>query len=115
MLPQRHRLRRATDVKRVRRYGRVRRHPLCILLTTSNNHHHSRFGFIASRRVGKAVQRNRAKRLMREAVRLHLPDVKNGWDCLLIAREGITGASFGDVETAVLDVLARARIKEVQP
>jgi ribonuclease P protein component len=68
----------------------------------------SRFGFAASRRIGNAVERNRAKRLLREAVRLHLPEIVPGVDCLLIARRATPGASFHEVEAAVLMLLERA-------
>ncbi len=43
----------------------------------------TRWGFITSKRVGNAVKRNRARRLMREAVRV-LP-VVDGWDVVLVA------------------------------
>ena len=70
----------------------------------------SRFAFAASRRVGPAVGRNRAKRLMREAVCSHLDNVEHGWDCLLIARPGAAGAAYLEVYAAITQLLSRASL-----
>ncbi|WP_420632295.1 ribonuclease P protein component [Candidatus Leptofilum sp.] len=110
MLPQPHRLSRSADVARVRQQGRTFRHPLCILLVKSAETGVSRFAFIASKRVGKAVVRNRARRLLREAVRLHLGSIQPGWDCVWIARPHLPSASFAEVETAVLQLLTQAKL-----
>ncbi len=47
---------------------------------------------------------------MREAVRQHLPEVEAGWDCMFIARNPIAFASYTEVETAVSQLLARAKL-----
>jgi ribonuclease P protein component len=70
----------------------------------------SRFAFTAGRRVGKAVARNRSKRLLREAVREQLGRIEPGWDCLLIARDGTPDADYDAVRTAVLNLLKRAHL-----
>ncbi|MAT98952.1 MAG: ribonuclease P protein component [Anaerolineaceae bacterium] len=110
MLPQPHRLKRSADVTLVQKQGRSWRHPLCLLLSKPGDAEASRFAFIASKRVGKAVVRNRVKRLLREAVRLHLDDIQPGWDCVWIARPRLSQASFAEVETAVLHLLAKAKL-----
>ncbi len=107
---RRYRLRLNVDIQAVRQEGKRRRHPLGVLLFRPNHLPDSRFAFVAGRHVGNAVQRNRAKRLMREAVRLLLSDVQNGWDCLFIARNQTTTASFVEVEAAIVQLLQRARI-----
>ncbi|MCB8943464.1 MAG: ribonuclease P protein component [Ardenticatenaceae bacterium] len=110
MLPPPHRLKQASDVILVRRQGRSWRHPLVILLIRRNEQETSRFAFVASRAVGKAVARNRAKRLLREAVRSHLPQIATGWDCLLIARSGLPQASLAEAKSAVSQLLTRAHL-----
>ncbi|MCA9969761.1 MAG: ribonuclease P protein component [Anaerolineales bacterium] len=110
MLPKQYRLRRSAEIKRVRELGQGWRHPLAILLVVKNEQTISRFAFTASRGVGKAVARNRARRLLREAVRLHLSEIETGWDCVWIARAKTADATFSEVETAVLHLLSRARL-----
>ena len=110
MLPLQHRLKHTSDVALVRKRGQSWRHPLLILLVRANGQESSRFAFVASRFVGKAVVRNRVKRLLREVVRHHLPHIGTGWDCLLIARAGLSQASLEEVNAAVVHLLARARL-----
>lgn len=110
MLPHPHRLRHAADLKLVQQQGRSWRHPLCILVVKRGGAEASRFAFVASRRVGKAVVRNRVRRYLREAVRLHLGQIQPGWDCVWIARPLLPEATFAEVETAVLQLLARSEL-----
>lgn len=67
-----------------------------------------RFGFIASKKVGNAVQRNRARRLMREVIRLHLKEIRKDIQIICIARARIKGVSYFEVEDNMMYILKRA-------
>ncbi len=59
----------------------------------------TRFGYTASKKVGNAVARNRAKRRMRALVRLYSPALAlSGYDYVVIARGSLVGASFQSLE-----------------
>lgn len=70
----------------------------------------ARIGVITSRRIGNAVVRNRARRLMREAFRLHQRELASNVDLILIARQSIAGKPFSAVEADFLAGLRRARL-----
>lgn len=104
------RLRDRSRFQQVREEGQSWAHPLLVLCALPNDLPHSRFGFTASRHVGKAVERNRARRLMREALRIHLQHIEPGWDLVLIARSAIDGTVLGDVVAASEALLRRAQL-----
>ena len=107
-MQQRYRLRRTADFDRLHRKGKRWFHSLAVLIVHPNEIDSSRFGFTASRRVGIAVERNRAKRQFKEAVRKRLGEVKLGQDCLFIIRAQAVSATSREVEEAVDILLERA-------
>lgn len=68
----------------------------------------SRYGFSVSKRLGKAVIRNRAKRLLREILRL--TPLAPGWDIIFIVRPSAAGAGYVELKRAVIDLLSKAQL-----
>lgn len=68
----------------------------------------SRLGVITSRKIGAAVARTRARRLLREAFRLHQHELERSVDLVLIARNSIAGKKFADVEKDFLRALKQS-------
>ena len=66
----------------------------------------TRYGFAVSRRVGKAVVRNRIKRRLREIVRQ--APLPTGWDIILIARAPAAQADYKSMRKSVGKLLIRA-------
>jgi ribonuclease P protein component len=60
--------------------------------------------------VGKAVQRNRAKRRLRAALQPYLEKIRPGWELVLIARQPLAGATFHQTQAALRSLLQRAHL-----
>jgi ribonuclease P protein component len=108
MLPSRYRLKRSKDFARARRYGHSAGTPLLALYVLCTRTPELRIGFSVSKKVGKAVQRNRVKRLMREAVRPHVLELQPGQDLVFIARPPAAEASLAQVAESTSYVLHKS-------
>ena len=104
------RLTRSEDFKRVRRSGKSYAHPLVVLIVQTHDQPRVKVGVAAGRTVGTAVHRNRAKRLLREAMRTLIPNIASGLDVILIARPGLAAATLEDTRRALTNLLQRAQI-----
>ena len=81
---------------------------LVVMKALSNQLSLSRYGLLVSKRVGKAVTRNRVKRLLREILRPK--PLEPGWDIVFIARSGAASASYAELEKSVVSLLSRAKL-----
>jgi ribonuclease P protein component len=70
----------------------------------------SRLGVITGGRIGGAVVRSRARRLLRESFRIHQHDLVAPVDLVLVARQSIAGKGFAEVERDFLTTLRRGRL-----
>ena len=105
------RLSRSEDFKRVRLIGKSYAHPLVVLVAQANETSTQiRVGVAAGKTTGTAVHRNRAKRLLREAMRPMLASLASGWDLVLIARPALVTATLADTRAALTNLLRRAQI-----
>jgi len=103
------RIKQGRDFKRIRDQGER----LAIGCLVANWHQlpsgsKSRLGVISSGKIGGAVVRNRARRLLRECFRLHQNDFRSQIELVLVARPSIARKSFGAVEKDFLTTLRKA-------
>ncbi len=67
-----------------------------------------RLGVVTSKKIGGAVARSRARRLLRESFRRHQHELAQPVDLVLVARNSIAGKGFAEVEKDYLAALKRA-------
>jgi ribonuclease P protein component len=104
-----YRLRRPEHFQRVRREGRNWDTALVVLNAAPSRRRNARCGFIVGKRIGKATERNRARRRLREAVRLHYDRIAPGWDLVFIIRSPqIITVQFSRIQALVEQLLRRA-------
>ena len=70
----------------------------------------ARLGVVTSKKIGNAVARSRARRLLRETFRLHQHQLPGPVDLVLLARPSIAGMKLAGVERDFLRVLRQARL-----
>lgn len=104
------RLRHARDFARLRREGRVFRHPLFLISIVSNDLAHNRYGVVVGKRVGNAVVRNRIRRLIRESLRLLHPSIRIGYDIAVIAHPTRDHLTLQIVQVACEQLLREANL-----
>lgn len=109
MLRQFH-LRTSADFERVKLTGKSWRHPLMTMGVAPNDLPNLRLGFVISKRFGKAVVRNRARRVLREIMRLWLPLLKPGYDIVLVPRNELVGQPYTEVKAALHQLVTRAQL-----
>ncbi len=105
-----HRLRKGADYATVRELGTAFRGRACLLLAYARSGEISRVGFIASKRgVGGAVQRNRARRRLREIVRRRWPRMPHeGFLLVFIASRATLTTAHQQLASEVESLLAHA-------
>ncbi|MCJ7515697.1 MAG: ribonuclease P protein component [Dehalococcoidia bacterium] len=81
---------------------------LIVMKVLPNEFEYSRYGFSVTKNIGKAVVRNRIKRLLREISRM--TPVKQGWDIVLIARPAVVTADYQQLRKSVETLLFRAHL-----
>jgi ribonuclease P protein component len=107
--PRAARIKRGVDFARLR--GEGQRVTLGCLIANWRRLHPgavSRLGVITPRRIGAAVVRNRARRLLRESFRLNRARLAEPIDLVLVARSSIVSKDFFEVETDFLTSLRKA-------
>lgn len=92
------RLRQRSDFDRVFREGRRLGGRMFTLIAAPGRGDSDRLGLAVSRRVGGAVQRNRARRLLRDAFRRLSKTGAPTYDVVLVARPEISGRTQAEVD-----------------
>ena len=127
MLKKQYRLKRIQDFRRVYQRGKALKNRAFVLCyrhgggcqpkkmksqTKRSCPSTVRLGFSVSKKIGKAVERNRVRRKLREACRLELTAFKPGYDYVLIARQGAKAESVVELRRRLLQTLQEAKLAQ---
>jgi ribonuclease P protein component len=107
-LPKTERLQRGYQFRRVYEHGRKVTGRLVVVYAVHDQSADRALGVVTSRKIGGAVARNRARRLLREAYRLNKQKLKTNLQIVMIARTAINGKQRQDVEAEVLRLFGAA-------
>lgn len=82
----------------------------CLILHVLPRQPERKIGIIVTRKIGNAVNRNRARRLIKETYRLHKHLLPETVHLVITARPAISGLPYQDVETALLALYRQAKL-----
>ncbi len=110
MLKQGNRLKRRQDFRRVYQRGKSLKNHSFVMCYRPAQKQNLRIGFSVSKKIGKAVERNRVRRRLREACRLELAAFAPGYDYVFIARTGAKEETVESFRARLLKILQTANL-----
>ena len=99
-------LRKRAQFTRIYRSGRVWRNKLITVNALPNGLDFSRYGLSVSKNLGKAVARNRIRRLLKEVVRKK--QLREGWDIIFTPLPSATDANYNQINESINKLLEQA-------
>ena len=98
-------LRKQKDFNKVYNRGRSKGSRFVVVLYRKNNLDFTRTAFVSSKKVGNSVERNRSRRLMKEAYRSLEGRVKKGYDIVFVGRNDAPERTSCDIERFISERL----------
>ena len=104
------RLRKRREFLAVRRGEKRRGRFFLLEVLDRGDQDYARVGFTVTKKVGNAVVRNRIRRRLKEAVRVHAAgDMQRGNDYVIVGREDVLAAPFAEIKTELSRRLRKTR------
>lgn len=104
-------LKKDKDFRKVYQQGKSFANKYLVIYIMKNNLDESRVGVSVSKKVGKAVIRNKVKRRIKEAFRILVDkDIKKGYDIVFIARVSSSECEYKDIEKSVVNLCKKSKI-----
>lgn len=98
------------DYRRIYSRGRSLVTPQIVIYFSKNRSGELRLGITTSKKIGNAVKRSRSRRIIREAFRNISPNIKKGYDIIIVARGKTPYLKSTDIEKQLVKQLLRANL-----
>lgn len=108
MLNKDYRINKKKDYNNIYQKGKKIPGKYMVVFMITGEGEHSRFGIVASKKVGNAVNRNRAKRRLRTVIYRNMSNVKDRMDVVIIARPAINEVSWEELNKEYMRVMRKA-------
>ncbi len=105
-------LRKKSDFSSIYNKGKSVGERYIVFFYRKNGLPYNRTGFLASKKVGNSVKRNRARRLMKESYRALKPCLREGYDFIFVARNTILDLKCADVKKSMEAAVKKAGVWE---
>ncbi len=92
--------------------GRTQHSSILIVHYMKNGLKYNRFGITVSKKIGKAVKRNKVRRRIYEAFRMYEPSLKTGFDIVIVAKSSALEAEFARYHRVIGGMLKKAGLLE---
>ncbi len=103
-------LKKNKDFKRVYSSGKSLASPYLVLYWYTNEKQKNRYGFSISKKIGKAVVRNKLKRRLKEIIRKNENKIVKGYDMIVIARKPVNKLDFNKLKIDLIKLYRKAGI-----
>jgi ribonuclease P protein component len=96
-------LRKQKDFNRIYKKGKSKGNRFTVILYRKNELGYTRTAYVASKKVGNSVRRNRARRLIRESYNSFRDNIRPGYDIIFVARNNINDHSMQEVSKCLFE------------
>ncbi|MGM0420031.1 MAG: ribonuclease P protein component [Bacillota bacterium] len=105
-------LKKNNQFRKVYQQGKSKASKYLVVYWLNNNLSYNRYGISISKKVGKAVIRNKLKRRLKEILRNweHSYEIKRGYDIIIIARKPVISLEFQDLKTDLRKLMKKSRL-----
>ena len=103
-------IKKSREFKQVYNHRRSVANRLLVLYIRENGGKTSRLGISVSKKVGKAVERNRLKRRIKENIRKREEEIAKGYDLVVVVRIAAAGAEYNRIGQALMELITKQKI-----
>lgn len=113
MLPKENRLKKNSQFTYIYKHGLSKHSKFLSVSYVKTKYQPFKIGFTVSKKIGKSVIRSKVKRYLREATRLELKNINNGYNYVFIAREGIDQLNLESLRKIIIELITKAGLYRI--